>query len=127
MSATATEVPGPVSEFGIVRIGESYLFFISARNVCWNSIVAKPDDREIPASDGGVAGCCIRRDVTPTVWVVEQCDFHALVLPCDSHCVFGSRFVWGGGNVFLCVFVKRGVGCPLVRCLRRLEAAPHQG
>ena len=56
-SATASEMPAPVSEFGIVRIGESYLFFVSARNLCLNSFVAKPDDREIPASDGGVAGC----------------------------------------------------------------------
>ena len=42
--------------------------------------------------------------MTPTVSVVEQSDFHALFHPCDSHCVFGSRFVWGGGNVF-CVFL----------------------
>ena len=46
-----------MSEFGIVWIGELYLFFTSARNVCLNSFVAKPADREIPASDGGVAGC----------------------------------------------------------------------
>ena len=46
-------------KFGTVWVGESYLFlfFIPARNVCLNSFVAKPADREIPASDGGVAGC----------------------------------------------------------------------